>query len=715
MHATESATATPGSATPPPVRTGLVREQQGSHSNSPAPHGARRLASDMRRLAAMSRQGSSQTVLAAGGQGSPMPSALGISVATADTTLEAVSQVQRQRDQDRRLFDRRLLQLEQRVDTLLSEKDSIADWRKKLAEVNGFFSGLQGEVHGLARHLETVEEMLHGRNSTMDLLRQRAQETEQQVQSMEKRVRHCDISMKEVDRGMHKLRGMEQSLEEHAQRLHNLEEEVKARPQTVGGVVKYNGQHILDMIELQQRIDGLEAVQELPRFAPSSTQDFTQITSSICELAEQVGHLAQRAAGFEATQVSLQHKVGEVAGRLATMGGGSGFYELQPAQAEDLSESHGGSEATAVLKELRGQLDDLSNFVLELSAKQESPSEGVDALRDEVARQEETMDLYISYIKCVASDHSDQVLNLVGRISEVEKHVSSPLQEAGQSAQSLMNSTFLSSVRAQLAEVQEELLEVRAQVAETHGNHAPPPGMQDVCFHEDDVQMHQETAELLKQEMLHLQKRVNWLEAHLTDDALEQALQAMPGIVQAAQSVEQAQSNMCDVIEQVNHLSHRMVEGEAVHHELQQTVSELVGQAAASHIAVEGCSAHLADVVEKVQGLSEQVLEVQGRMDEAIPSCLHETAAALGSKLQLDPNLLNTMRDLDPLQIDIALEHLQLTCLAAADDIASAVRLEFQDVEDGLTSKGRVEAMQGGWQLSAVDGLNGDDAEEPDI
>mmetsp|Transcript_50269 Transcript_50269/g.92891 ORF Transcript_50269/g.92891 Transcript_50269/m.92891 type:complete len:512 (+) Transcript_50269:117-1652(+) len=438
MHATEAATAAPGTATPPPVRPGVAREQHGSHSSSPAPPGGKRLASDMRRMAAMVRRDGSQTSLGMGGQGPPVSSALGISAVTADTsanqttTLEAVSQVQRQREQDRRLFDRRLLQLEQRVDTLLSEKDrdSIADWRKKLAEVNGSFSGLQGEVHGLARHLETLEEMLHGRNSSIDLLKQRVQETDQQVQGMEKRIRHCDTSMKEMERGMPRLRAMEQSLEENAQRLSRFEEFLT---------------EMQEMMDLHHhRVDGLEAVREVQRFAPVGSQDLSQVTASMCEMAEQLGHLAQRASGFEATQVSLQHRVGEVAGRLTAMEGGRDFYEFQPAQVDpDFSDSHGGSEAPpgVVLKELRDQLDDLSSFVLELSAKEVSRNE-FEALSDIVARQEETMDLYISYIKCVASDHSEQVQGLAGRMNEVEKSMSSNKFQLGTDFADFLNNNM---------------------------------------------------------------------------------------------------------------------------------------------------------------------------------------------------------------------------------------------------------------------------------
>jgi len=674
-------------ASPAPATEADAPGSSGPRSASP---GGKRLAADMRHIASILRKPQGHD------GGSPIPSALGLSVATSETTMEAVSIVQRQRDAERRLFDRRLSQLEQRlarVEGSQLERMQETDWRKKFAEVHGSVSGLQEEVQGLERRIGDVEETVQTRLGGLELLKQRVHEAEQQVQSMELKVRHSDSSVKEVERSVSKLRSMEQNVDDIVRRLLQVEEEVLVRGTHANReIVEYGARHPAsqDMVQLQQRIESLEELREVPQFRGTALE-LSQAHTSICDLAEQVSHLAQRAAGFEAAQLSLQHKVGDVLGRVSAVEGGLALPSrhhnvdvgamVDGASASDVDIR---AEVTAAENDsdLRGQVNELTNFVLELSEKPDA-IDRFEALSDVVARQEEAVELYISYIKCIASDHSEQVNSLRSRLSDMEKHFALPLQDSEHQVDELVPPAFLTSVNAQLVEVQEELIEVRGQLAEAlRGSRSSPQQLESMEN---------------SQEMTDLQQRVLWLEERVCGSSVDQALQAMPSIVQAASDIAQAQSTICDVVEQVNHLSLRSREYEEAQHALQHTVGEVAGQMN----SLQG----LAEVQALVQTLSERLSDVQVRVDAVVPgsSKLQETASAVCSKFQLGADFLNTMQDRDPIEIDLALEHLQVTCLQAADDIAAAVRLELQDMPGALLSEGSMQdpSVKSLWHLAA--------------
>lgn len=393
--------------------------------------------------------------------------------------LNAVAGIQRQRDADRRFTDRRIQQLEQKVEGYSEERAREVDARKRWAEVQGSIVGLIEEHQVLSRRLDGFEERL-ARTGGLELVRQRSLELEQQVQALEQHCRLSDASQEEVHKRQSvKLCRADHLLEELGRRLAKAEERLSSLPAELAG----HSHHQLGLVSSQAA--GVGVAQR-------------HLEDQICELNEQISCIVQQSSCSEAALNKMQQQVADVMARLLDAEGNidhalhsrEKHWELNDSvlsegaervpQMQDLSlatpnshhnqqgncarqlaqvmqelsqvrswlaaldqGSHGSrvlhnhddgrsSEATPrsyeplrdqdMASTLRLPVDDLprQHHSQQLSKGSEQSLDDLSMISSRLAKLEESTDLYLSYTKCVASDQADQIEKLAMRLQDME-------------------------------------------------------------------------------------------------------------------------------------------------------------------------------------------------------------------------------------------------------------------------------------------------------
>lgn len=331
------------SAVTPPSRDSRhsSRPQPGARSQSP---GGRRLASDIRRYASLLRlpQGGSDASLSVGepsfheAPAQPLEGFVSMPSATPhqlgifqERVTNALADAQRKRDTDRRLNDRRLQQLEQKVESVFDDRARDTDSRKKWAEVQGSVNGLIEEVQNVARRVDGLETGLRARTSGLEAIKQRSHELEQQVQNLEQHSRLAESSQEENQkRQWTKLARTERVLEEHARRLAKAEDSMQAQPREHPGLARSRSEHAKGAEELRQRLDWLEEElrgelrQRIEWLEETNTsdagpkpqhgRDVAQAQDAICDLTEQLSCLQQRSSCSDQALAALQQQVQQI-------------------------------------------------------------------------------------------------------------------------------------------------------------------------------------------------------------------------------------------------------------------------------------------------------------------------------------------------------------------------------------------------------------------
>lgn len=633
----------------------------------------------------------------------------------------AFADVQRKRDSDRRLADRSFQQLQQKVDGVSDDRARDADARKKVAEVQGSVTGLLEELQNVARRVDGVEKSVWARTSGLDAVKQRSQELEQQVQNLEQHSRLAESSKEEVrKREVARLRRVERTIEDLSRRFSKTEESLQSQPRenitNLRSRRLEESQQLKDAEELKQRLHWLEEeiTGELRQRvawleethsshgAPplQHGREAAQNEEAICELTEQLSHLQQRSScsdqalvalqqqvqhfssgdlrdhhGQEAslprTVVALQAELGvmsqqfselnarfvELEGTLdgdlegtprrpsGTSNAGRGHADLQPQLDEitreldqvrqwlmalqhhqQLSDSGGqragsdagGSEVTSPSRGRGGRQEHLAS---EMQESGRSAAEALDILEERLGKLEESTDLYLSYTKCLASDQSQQMEQFGRRLEDVEssnKAVEQLLHEVEDADPSGPR-----SIVEQLDDVREQVAELRCGFSPRSPGQQRPPG-----------DLHERRQMPNEDEVI---ERLSAVEERVHDHA------------------ELAASQIEKILERVS-------EDLAYHrHDLEDARQE----ARAS-----------------VSALSDQVFAIGGQTQQSLSltsnGALGSTIAAFTKKFKLQADSLEVMDQEELEHVEAALQHMQGTCLDAADQIAHAVQSELR-------------------------------------
>ncbi|CAE8582624.1 unnamed protein product, partial [Polarella glacialis] len=256
-----------------------------------------------------------------------------------------ISQLQGQRDADRR----RLVQMERRIEAQLEERLHVGDGRERWAETQGNVNGLLEDMQAMRLRIDGVEPRLLAKLSeSSGEAKQRLGELGQQVQALEQKNRLAAATIEETQRRqVGKLRRSEQSLEELLQRMSAAEEELRSRPARNGR----SGQGFDPSLEGRMR--GLEQHQEYFDASVRALQlQVEQAVQSAAEAAEDAVRSAESVTGNRGAGLS---DIDDEA-RLASERGLVALEKRLSGQVQDLS-----SAMASLRVKVDGQLQRLSS------------------------------------------------------------------------------------------------------------------------------------------------------------------------------------------------------------------------------------------------------------------------------------------------------------------------------------------------------------------
>lgn len=790
-------------ASPAPSGDGSTLDVRGGGTRSASPTG-RRLAADMRRMASLLR-------LPPSGDASPNDSTEGLSNSASTSALQplgaqiatpsqlnalaervnsALGGLQRQRESDKRVMERRLQQLEQRVDSWHQERSRDVDGRKKWAEVQGSVHGLLEELQGHRRHVESLEERFWARTSGLEMARQRCQELEQQVQGLDQQNRLADLAKEEAHRRQAtRIRCTEHGLDEVSQRLAKLEEEARMRPLEDGSLLE-------DLEDLCRRVELLEQQGESASLPSEHSREVSQAQDAICELAEQVSRLVQRTSCGESSLAALQQKmqqvqaiaeqhedgpprtlvgfrsevgalaqqVADIRSRLIDIEGDLDFvrqrgrsdegvqYEVpewhtrldvlsnevgelrawcadweqaqsvqsareqaaQPPSQRQSARSHssripssaapdqypadnGFSEVHCQrdmeVEQFREQMEELSRFVsYELSCKEDMANSRAefDGLGERLGKFEESLDLYLSYVKCVASDHSEQVSKMSVQLQDSEVAT----MAVQQTVQVLQSSCM--HVETTVAQLQQSL------DSRTEGTHSEDRSLEEMRDQIEEIKEHmhgtqnivaslqEETKSIsvsLKQDLVHglvslkeemleygVPRHGSAAEEHEHQEYSESLSDRLCGVEQRLDQV--LSERLCAIERQVDSNC-----GLAVAH-IDKLMSKVFAQLGDMSVQQN----ELAETKVTVASLSERVSTIQEHVNQSLARmpCASEAVTAFRARFEGHSKALAALeQEQDPEYVDGALQKLQVALLQSAEILSSAVQQEMLNFQGG--------------------------------
>eukprot|EP00930_Biecheleria_cincta_P014287 TRINITY_DN12361_c0_g2_i1.p1 TRINITY_DN12361_c0_g2~~TRINITY_DN12361_c0_g2_i1.p1 ORF type:complete len:916 (-),score=249.96 TRINITY_DN12361_c0_g2_i1:40-2766(-) len=281
--------------------------------------------------------------------------------------VSAVSQIQGQREADRR----KLAQMERRLELQLEERLKGSDGRERWAETQGNVQGLLEDMQAMRQRLEALDARLWARTggSEGNSTEQRLGELSQQLQALEHQSRLASSTMEETQRRqVAKIRRTEQSLEELLERVSAVEQDSQG---ALGSWrQKHDGQE--DRLrKLEQQQDFFDSV---IRNLKGQVERSLQAADRAAESADAAAAAAQEAKG--AREVNGDDAE-DVQARRVTERNLVALEKKTSAQIQDLS--------TAVAS-LRVKADGQLQRLKSLAERMETAHEpGINSLRGELA------------------------------------------------------------------------------------------------------------------------------------------------------------------------------------------------------------------------------------------------------------------------------------------------------------------------------------------
>jgi len=198
-----------------------------------------------------------------------------------DNVVNSIQAEQRKADK----LDRKVNSLVDDVKALASSASGKDASGGAAAELKGSVSGLMEGLKDIRERVDGLDQRLFQRTSGLEAVKQRGQELHDKMQALEQHTRQTESSREEVQRRQVKtVKRVEQGVEELSQRIRQIEEELR---------MSHGGRH-RDLHSLEARLVKIEQSQDHHQGIVGSLQ--TQVDETFREAQEQK-NLAHRSSG----------------------------------------------------------------------------------------------------------------------------------------------------------------------------------------------------------------------------------------------------------------------------------------------------------------------------------------------------------------------------------------------------------------------------------